>query len=586
MSVSDGETRRRPDTRWEGAIATAGTRRARHRTNMISPEDVDRVLLQVGKFGRFQFINCLVVNMPIMFSALYSLAYVYTAQDLVYRCLVPECESSSAASAAFSPPWLPTAVPFKAGVPEPCDRFQPLLNATEAVAEAGSCSARFDTVPQRCGQWVYEPGQRSTLVNEWDLTCEDNKWKLSLVGTIGSVGAFISMPVSGFVSDRFGRKTLFVWAWVLASLSGIIQSFSSNFIMFLVFEFCNLFFEAGVYAAGFLLAMEFVGPKQRVLPTTVLSIFYSSGNAVLGGLAYAVRDWRWLLRAIYGGGLLFALPLWFTPESVRWLAAKGRLAEADAIVARVAAINKVAVGETLSSVADRQAGQASKAVGKSGESQEASTLHNLVAVFKSASLMIRFINCCYCWMANTFVYYGLSLNAATLSGDQYVNFILSGLVEIPANMLALWLQEAAGRRGSLAGTLIVAGASCLAFLVIPTDVQWAQILVYMLGKFAITISFCVIYVITAEMFPTNARNSMMSYGSTFGRVGTILAPQTPLLASIDESLPLTLFGVVSLSSGLLALLFPETRGRPLPETTEEAEKMTVVDCKTCLPCTT
>lgn len=57
-------------------------------------------------------------------------------------------------------------------------------------------------------------------------------------------------------------------------------------------------------------------------------------------------------------------------------------------------------------------------------------------------------------------------------------------------------------------------------------------------------------------------------------------------ASINESLPLTLFGVVSLSSGLLALFFPETRGRPLPETIEEAEKMTIMECSSCFPCTT
>lgn len=38
------------------------------------------------------------------------------------------------------------------------------------------------------------------------------------------------------------------------------------------------------------------------------------------------------------------------------------------------------------------------------------------------------------------MYYGLSLNAVALSGDEYVNFILSGLVELPANVLSLWLQ--------------------------------------------------------------------------------------------------------------------------------------------------
>ncbi|KAE8752428.1 hypothetical protein FOCC_FOCC000900 [Frankliniella occidentalis] len=54
-------------------------------------------------------------------------------------------------------------------------------------------------------------------------------------------------------------------------------------------------------------------------------------------------------------------------------------------------------------------------------------------------------------------------------------------------------------------------------------------------------------------------------------------------ATVSESLPLTLFGVVSLSSGLLALLFPETTGRPLPETLEEAESMGA-DQGCCGPC--
>ncbi len=52
---------------------------------------------------------------------------------------------------------------------------------------------------------------------------------------------------------RFGRKTLLAWAWVLASLSGLAQSFSANFVMFLCFEFLDSFCEAGVYGAGFLL---------------------------------------------------------------------------------------------------------------------------------------------------------------------------------------------------------------------------------------------------------------------------------------------------------------------------------------------
>ncbi|XP_052132888.1 organic cation transporter protein-like isoform X2 [Frankliniella occidentalis] len=296
-------------------------------------------------------------------------------------------------------------------------------------------------------------------------------------------------------------------------------------------------------------------------------MFYSGGNAVMGALAWALRDWRWLLRAVYGGGLVFAIPLWFTPESVRWLAAVGRLEEADAVVARVAAINRVTVNETLSGVDV----EAESADSKSTES--AGTLKTLISVFKSRTLLLRFITCALCWLASCFVYYGLLLNTVTLSGDQYVNFALSGLVEIPSNLLSLWLQYNAGRRWSVAGTLVVAGVFCLAILGVPADIQWLVVVLYILGRFTVINSINLLYVVTAEIFPTNVRQSMLNSCMTFGRIGVVLAPQTPLLATVSESLPLTLFGVVSLSSGLLALLFPETKGRPLPETLEEAESL-------------
>lgn len=57
----------------------------------------------------------------------------------------------------------------------------------------------------------------------------------------------------------------------------------------------------------------------------------------------------------------------------------------------------------------------------------------------------------------------------------------------------------------------------------------ASLSVYLLGKFGATISFTVVYVITSEMFPTNLRQSFMGMCSTFGRLGSMLAPQTPFL---------------------------------------------------------
>lgn len=57
-------------------------------------------------------------------------------------------------------------------------------------------------------------------------------------------------------------------------------------------------------------ALEFVGPDKRVLAGTVLNLFYSAGQVLLGAVAWLVFDWRWLLRSIYVPGFLCLLLLW------------------------------------------------------------------------------------------------------------------------------------------------------------------------------------------------------------------------------------------------------------------------------------
>jgi hypothetical protein len=64
-----------------------------------------------------------------------------------------------------------------------------------------------------------------------------------------------------------------------------------------------------------------------------------------------------------------------------------------------------------------------------------------------------------------------------------------------------------------------------------TEVGLVQLLLFLLGKFGITISFAVVFVFTAELFPTELRHSTLACCSMLGRLGSILAPQTPLLVS-------------------------------------------------------
>lgn len=83
-------------------------------------------------------------------------------------------------------------------------------------------------------------------------------------------------------------------------------------------------------------------------------------------------------------------------------------------------------------------------------------------VLASRILMVRVVILCILWATNAFVFYGLSLNATSLSGNKYVNFILVCLVEIPGYTLSWVAMNKIGRRWALAGSLLLCSFTCAA----------------------------------------------------------------------------------------------------------------------------
>lgn len=91
----------------------------------------------------------------------------------------------------------------------------------------------------------------------------------------------------------------------------------------------------------------------------------------------------------------------------------------------------------------------------------------IVQVLHSTVILIRLLVCSFCWLTNTFVYYGLSLNSVAFAGDKYTNFILVAVVEIPAYLLTWALTDYIGRKATLSGSFLLSGAFCLMIQFIP-----------------------------------------------------------------------------------------------------------------------
>lgn len=334
-------------------------------------------------------------------------------------------------------------------------------------------------------------------------------------------------------SYRFGRKNLFIWGLFGCGVTGIIKSFAISYPMFLILEFLDAYIGSGTFMGGFVLAMELVGPRQRTLGGTFIMCWYTAGVIMLGTYASWATDFRKLLRLCYTPALFVLSLFWLIPESSRWLMISGRRREAADIVMKAAKTNGVRLKEdTLQRLHDHCNEDVYQLDGNSLDPKEKPSED--ISLFTSRALVMRTLSCCFCWLVNAFVAYGLTLNSVDLSGSKYTNFILMTVVEIPAYIASYFLTTHVGRRWSLCGMMLLAGCSCLGTLFIPTTGGHTsgiafRLPFFLVGKFAITASFNVLYVYTTEIFPTGVRNGMMSTCSMIGRLGSMLAPQTPLL---------------------------------------------------------
>ncbi|EEB11356.1 organic cation transporter, putative [Pediculus humanus corporis] len=537
--------------------------------------DFDQALEELGEFGRFQIYNYLLFCLPVFFSAGNSLTYVFTAGVPNYRCLIPECENET--SAKYLEPWLEAAIPpnFNTAaeddyVPSQCLKYEP-----KNISRFQCVKSDFKETTVLCDSWVYEDDEW-TIVGEWNITCLDKQWMLSLVGTVHFIGILIGTMIFGYLADRYGRKIIFVFCIILMSTTGTAQAISPNYIFFQIFVFLNALGTSGVYPLAFILGVELVGRKKREMSGVVLNYFYAVGEAFVGVIAALSKNWVIIQLAISVPPILFVFYYWLIPESVRWLLANKKNQKACAIINKAAKINQVNLSANLlRSMENKENDDTSQ-----NSLEEGKIWESFKQLIKSKILFFRSFLLFYIWAANALIYYGLSVNSTSLGGNKYLNFALVCLVEIPGYTVSWWAMNKLGRRWSLSSSLFLCAITCIGAAFVPQDMTALVIILFLLGKLGITSSFGIAYVYTAELYPTTLRSIGVGCCSTMARLGAIIAPFAPLLAIYNfQGLPLIVFGVVSIFASLLSLLLPETIGTMLPDTVEEAKNLRHVSKK-------
>lgn len=272
-----------------------------------------------------------------------------------------------------------------------------------------------------------------------------------------------------------------------------------------------------------------------MLSATVISTFYPLGEIVLGLLAMHLPSLRTLMLAMYVPGHIVAIYFWLMPESVRWLVASGHHERAMKALNLSAAANHTVLSDRARQIVARKCRKAAVASEKadSPRQQQPILKSSVGVIFRSGVIPMRLLLCSVCWAAVLHAYYGMSVSATRIEGDdnKYLSFIVVVCAEIPAVIIAYFLSSRMGRRITLCASMAAAGTAIIASGFVPPEQILITRFLFFGGMLSIAMALTILYIYTAEIWPTSIRNTLLNVCSMVGRFGSVAAPLTPLLVS-------------------------------------------------------
>jgi SP family sugar porter-like MFS transporter len=401
------------------------------------------------------------------------------------------------------------------------------------------------------------------------------------------IGCLAGAVISGWLSDRFGRKRLLILSAALFVAASIGTGGASSFILFVLFRILG---GIGIGLASNLSPMyiaevtpgsvrgRFVSINQLTIVIGILAaqlINWRIAEPVAAGATVneimiswnGQTGWRWMFYACTVPAILFFILMWLVPESPRWLAKdlknQGRALN---ILTRIggsqfAANELTSINETLNS---KNVKSEFSFLRKSG-TLKIIILGVVLAIFQQ-----------WCGINVIFNYaQEIFANAGYSVSDTLFNIVITGSVNLVFTFVGMFTVDRLGRKA-----LMLFGAAGLAMIFAITGtmyffhIQGLPLLIMVviaIACYAMSLA-PVTWVVLSEIFPNRIRGVAMSV-ATFAlwTACFVLTYTFPLLNKLlNASGTFWLYGIICIFGFWFILRkLPETKGKSLEEIEHE-----------------
>jgi len=423
-----------------------------------------------------------------------------------------------------------------------------LIKST-VVAALGGLLFGFDT--------AVIAGATSALTTAFQLTPSG----LGLTVSIALWGTVVGALLASIPGDRYGRRDSLRVMAIFYLVSALGCAFATNWYALIFFRFIGGLAIGGSSVLGPMYISEIAPAKWRgrlvglFQFNVVAGILLAYLSNYLVGLALqgSAVEWRWKLGISALPAALFFVMLFGIPRSPRWLARKGRIAEARSVLE--------SIGEENIDSELRAMNEAFELEKREGQ-ERLFTARNRLPLFLAFSIAIfnQFsgINAILYYLNDIFARAGFS----KVSSD--IQAVAIGGTNLLFTMLAMSIIDRVGRRtlllvGAVGTAICLAGAAAIFW-----TGRHEGLLVWLLIGFIASFAFsqgAVIWVYLSEIFPTAVRARGQSLGSSTHWIMNALISWTfPIIATYSKAAPFVLFsGMMVLQFFVVLFFYPETK---------------------------